>query len=161
MSRRLVVSWALMGAVLTAALVVGAIGDPGPSSNRERVYEIAETLKCPQCAGQSVAESDAEIAREIRAEIANLVETTDLSDREISDQLASAYAEEIRLEPPRSGVAGLVWLIPVVVVVAAAVGLAVALRRWSAAEPLQADEADRRLVEAELARRSRSGPMGS
>lgn len=156
MSRRLFASWVLLGVVLVTALAVGAMGDAGPTSNRERVYEIAGALKCPQCAGQSVSESDAEIAREIRAQIATLVETTDLSDTEITDQLASAYAEEIRLEPPRSGVAGLVWLIPVLVVAAAVVGLVVAVRRWTADAPRHADEDDRELVEAELARRAGS-----
>lgn len=150
-SRRLWASWALMALVLTVALTVGASGGGAPANNQERVYEIASTLSCPQCAGQSVAESDAEIAQEIRAEIATMV-SGGRGDDAIRDRIAAGYEQDIRLEPSRSGVTGLVWIVPVVVVVGAVAGLALAFRRWSRRR-VRASEADRELVEEALRRR--------
>ena len=72
-AQRIWVSWGALALVLVVALVVGATGDPGVRTNQDRVYAIADTMKCPQCTGQSVADSDVAIAREIRTEIARAV----------------------------------------------------------------------------------------
>jgi cytochrome c-type biogenesis protein CcmH len=138
-----------MALIAVVALAVGLLGDDGPRTTEERVTALSESVRCPTCRSQSVAESEAPIAREIRAEIGNRIESGE-SDDEIRDYLVSRYGQVILLTPPASGVAGLVWVIPVVAVVIAGVGLWLAFRRWREQPTVHASEADRELVEAAL-----------
>jgi cytochrome c-type biogenesis protein CcmH/NrfF len=145
-------SWIAAIAVIAFGLTIAALGDPGPKTQQERVYEIAGQVKCPQCAGQTVAESDTASARAIRIDIAAALDEGQ-SEAEILDRLAEAYGDQIVLTPTSSGVTGLVWVIPVVVGVCATAGLVVVFRRWTGAGSMGATDADRDLVhEAQDAR---------
>jgi cytochrome c-type biogenesis protein CcmH len=118
---------------LLAVVVIGALAfgvrDRDPQTDEERAQSVAETVACPACAGQSVANSDAPAAANLRADISRRI-----ADGQSADEIRAAYAarfgEDILLNPPRSGTAALVWVIPVVAVVAAGSGLALAFRRW-------------------------------
>lgn len=115
--------------VVLVALAVGASRSDGPRSDPERAQAIAASVRCPTCAGQSVASSDAPAAVQIRAEIDRRVAAGESEDR-IKASLVAAYGEGILLNPPASGLAGLVWVLPVAGLVFAAAALALALRRW-------------------------------
>jgi cytochrome c-type biogenesis protein CcmH len=141
-----------MGVVLAVALLVATRPDGAARTPEDRIFAIAETTKCPTCRSQSVAESEAPIAKEIRADIARRVESGE-TDEEIRAFLRSRFGEEIELRPSASGVTGLVWILPVVVLVLAAAGLALAFRRWRRSGSVEATDADRELV-AEARRRS-------
>jgi cytochrome c-type biogenesis protein CcmH len=143
-------AWVALVVVGLLALGIGLFVNEGSArTTEERTTNLAESVKCPTCRSQSVAESEAPIAREIRADIANRLEAGE-SDDDIRDYLVSRYGQEILLTPPSSGVAGLVWVIPVVAVVLAGVGLWFAFRRWQEAPTVHASSADRDLVEAAL-----------
>jgi len=141
-------SWVLMAIIAGAALVIGATGDTGPQTDGERVSELAATIRCPQCRGQSVAESNVTIAREIRADIRERVAAGE-SDDEIRQVYIDRFGRSVVLTPDAGGFTGLVWVVPVV---AAALGLAAvgfAFQRWraEAAELVAATDEDRDLVE--------------
>ena len=57
--RARLLGWLAMAAVLVAALAIGVADDGGPRTPEERLRNLAETVACPACDGQSVAESDA------------------------------------------------------------------------------------------------------
>lgn len=124
-------SWTLMIIVGVAALVIGAAADRGPQSDGERVSQLAATIRCPQCRGQSVAESNVAIAREIRADIRNRI-----SDGETDDQIRQVYIERfgrsVVLTPDSGGLTGLVWIVPVVATGLALAAIALAFQRWQA-----------------------------
>lgn len=122
------IGWMLLVVVVAGALVVGTRTD-GPPTDAERVDAIAHSVRCPTCRGQSVADSDAPAAANVRTDIVRRVEEGE-SDDEIRSALAARFGESILLTPPRSGVAGLVWVLPVLGLVAAAAGLTFAFRRW-------------------------------
>lgn len=122
-------SWVLAGIVVAAALVIGVVDNNAPQSNAERTSDLAATIRCPQCTGQSVAESDVAVARVIRAEIARQVDAG-ASDAEIREQLVEGYGEGILLTPAGDGLVGLVWVIPVVAAALAALALGLAFARW-------------------------------
>ena len=145
-------SWLLMGMVLAVALVAATRPDDAARTPEDRIFAIARTTKCPTCRSQSVAESEAPIAKEMRADIARRVESGETDD-EIRDFLRSRFGEEIELRPSASGVTGLVWVIPVVAMVLASVGLAMVFRRWRRSTAVEATDADRALV-AEARERS-------
>ena len=138
--------WLVMGLVLVIALAVGTRADDGGRTNDDRAHAIADGLKCPTCRSQSVADSDAPVSKEIRADIARRIEAGE-TDEEIRAYLIGRFGEDIVLTPPASGVSGLVWVLPVVALVAATAGLVFAFRRWKARSVVHATDDDRALVE--------------
>ncbi len=130
MYRRL--GWIALAAVVGIALFVGTRPPEAPPTSTERADALAERIRCPTCRGQSVADSDAPASEFIREEIARQVEQGQ-SDQEIEDYLVSRYGDDVLLVPPRSGLASLVWVLPVVALVGAGAGLVVVFRRWGRA----------------------------
>lgn len=143
--RRSWIPWIPLAFVLVIALAVGTIGSTGPKSNQDRVFAIAQTIKCPVCQGETVADSNADISRAIRVEIAKRVEQGETDD-EIRQYVAQNYQEAVLLTPTSSGVTGLVWVLPVVALILALAGLVYAFRRWSGETVVHATEEDRALV---------------
>jgi len=145
--------------VVFVALAIGASGSDAPGTDAERSQAIAGSVRCPTCAGQSIASSDAPAAAQIRAEIDRRVAAGE-SDDQIEAALVGAYGDGILLTPPSSGVAGLVWVLPVAGLVLAIAILVVAFRRWRPAPAAPASAADRLLV-AEARRDLESRSPGS
>ncbi len=110
MNRR-VASWIAAAAVAAGALLYGSLTEGPPRTNADRVRSLAEDFACPVCAGQSVAESDVPVAREIRRQIAVWVDEG-RSDAFVRDQLVAAYDTDIDYNPSGSGITSLVWILP-------------------------------------------------
>lgn len=121
-------SWAVLLVVVGAALVIGTT-DTAVQTEAERVESIASSVRCPTCRGQSVADSDAIAAENVRREIARRVGEGETDD-EVRNALAARFGEGIILTPSRSGVTGLVWVLPVAGAVVAFAVLVFAFRRW-------------------------------
>lgn len=156
--RKVILSWLLVGAAAATMLVFGVVDGRDDRTNAERAHDIGATIACPQCVGQSVVESDVAIAREIRAEIGRLV-VAGYRDADIRARFAERYGEWVILTPSRSGVSGLVWVIPVVGVVVGVGLLAVTLNRWRrAAQGGEVSEEDQELVDSARSRRN-EGPV--
>jgi len=147
--------WLVLAALLAGALVVATISEGGPRTTAERARGVAESIKCPTCQGQSVADSSAPAARAIRVEIARRIEAGE-SDDEIRDYIAGIYGEQNLLTPPSDGVASLIWFLPVAGSVLAIGGLAMVFRRWRVPEDVEVSDDDRALVE-QARRRSHAG----
>jgi cytochrome c-type biogenesis protein CcmH len=149
------IAWLAMAAVLAVALAVGVADDGGPHTPEERARSLAETVACPACDGQSVAESDAAASRGIRTLIAERIEQG-ASDDAIRDELVATWGESILLTPDSSGVGGLVWVLPVVALVLALTGVGYVFWRWRGMAAVHASDADRALVDRALAPSSRA-----
>ncbi len=118
-----------MAVVLVVALAVGSRADASSRSPDERARSLAESIKCPTCRSQSVATSDAPAAEYIRAEIDRRIAAGE-SDDVIRGYFAGRYGDDILLSPPSSGLAGMVWVLPVAALVIALAGLGWAFVRW-------------------------------
>jgi cytochrome c-type biogenesis protein CcmH len=149
MSRRRLLGWTAMAAVLVAALAMGIADDGGPRTPEERARNLAETVACPACDGQSVAESDAAASRGIRTLIAERIDQG-ATDDAIRHELAATWGESILLTPNNSGVGGLVWVLPVVALVLALAGVGYVFWRWRGMAAVHASDADRELVDRAL-----------
>ena len=143
--------WAALAVVLLVALAAGTAGGGGPKPVAERVDAITEGIRCPTCRSQSAADSDAPAARAIRTEVERRVRSGQ-GDAEIRAYFVGRYGKDILLTPEGTGVAALVWALPVAAVIGAGAALAVAFRRWrragAAAGPPSPE--DRDLVERAL-----------
>lgn len=141
-TRRL--SWVGLAVSAVALLMIAAFGDRDPVTGPERVQALSETFACPECAGQSVAESNAAVAATIREFVRDEV-AAGSSDTEIRDVLLERYGTDVLLNPPAEGFASLIWILPVMVMVLGTGGLiAVVKRRPTGART--ATDADAALV---------------
>jgi len=149
-----------MALVLVVALAVGITQSQEPPTNAERLTTIAKTIRCPYCAGESVAESDSAVSQEIRLDIAKRLQAGQTDDQ-IRGALADQYGEFVLLTPARTGVTSIVWILPVVVLIVAIAGLAAAFRRWRLGSDVHATAADRELVDRALAGEDTASPPPS
>lgn len=75
-------------------------------------FNLMKEIKCPSCIGQSVADSNAEIAISIR----NLIQTKlrqGESEAEIKNYLAEKYGQEILFDTPKTSKTILIWVFPI------------------------------------------------
>ena len=121
--------WGALG--LTALVLVVAFAGTAPTSgvSDERLFALAERLKCQQCVGESVAGSQSPSAVQFREEIAAQM-GAGRTDDEILNFFVDRYGREVLLNPPSSGLGSLVWIVPVVAGAAALLALAATFRRW-------------------------------
>ena len=137
--------WIALGIVVAIALAV-VLWPNGDQSPAARAHTLETELKCPECQGLSVAESQAPTSRAIRADIKRRI-ARGQSDAEIRQAYVDDYGESILLSPRDSGISLIVWVLPVVVLVLGATGIVFALRRNRGEPHLRATDADERLVE--------------
>lgn len=121
-------AWIGIAVAVVALLIVAGVDDGGLETDAERVQRLSDSFACPQCRGQSVAESNAAVAATIRQFISDSV-TEGRTDSEIRDDLLRSYRARVLLNPPAEGITTLVWILPVVLVVGGAVGVAGAITR--------------------------------
>lgn len=144
--------WIAVLAAASVVLLIGTLRHTGPQTDDDRIDAIAQQLACPVCEGESVYESGAPAAAQIRAQIGGLVREGKYSDKEIADIIVSDYKDySLQLVPKATGVDSLVWILPVFAGVCAVAGLAVAFRRWRRAADVVPSNDDRELVARALA----------
>ncbi len=139
-------------AALVLTLVIASLGVAGVSADEndadalyDRQSRIADQLDCPVCQGQSVKESNAPLAQQMRA-IINEKIGDGASDEEIFDFFAARYGVGILRDPPKQGLALGVWLGPIVAAVAGVLAVGVVLLRR---RPQSVSTADDSLPELE------------
>ena len=145
MKQRHGISWFCVALVASLALVAASIAEAPPATDGERAYEIKATTLCPVCDGQNVLESNAPVAAAIRAQVDELV-SEGRSDEEIRGWMARQYGKDVNANPPRTGIASLVWIAPVFVAVASAAFLVFAFRKWRVGRGAQLSDDDLKIV---------------
>ncbi|MDR2165383.1 MAG: cytochrome c-type biogenesis protein CcmH [Zoogloeaceae bacterium] len=118
----------------------------------KRLHAIAGELRCLVCQNETIAASNADLARDLRREIRARI-ASGQSDREILDFLTTRYGDFVRYRPPLNPVTLFLWFGPLFFLLAGGV----ILRRYlkhrqrvlQAAPPLSVEE--RRAAEALLA----------
>jgi cytochrome c-type biogenesis protein CcmH len=155
-TRTRLLAWVAILVAAVGLLTVASVDQGGRETDGERIQRLSASFACPECRGQSVSDSNAAVAVNIRDFIADEV-AAGSSDEEIRDQLVAAYDASVLLNPPASGIATLVWVLPVVLVMLGAVALAAAVTRNRGATRAVTDD-DAGLVEQARERtRARTG----
>ena len=94
----------------------------------ERLKRLAVELRCLVCQNQTLADSDAPLAEDLRREVRGMI-VKDMSDEEIIDFLVSRYGDFVLYRPPLKATTTLLWVGPFVLLVGSGIALMVALRR--------------------------------
>ena len=144
--RALVVAVCLLSGVnpLPAAVTLESFTFP---SETEALHfrELLAELRCLVCQNQSLADSDAELAHDLRAEVYEMLQEG-RSDAEIAEFLVNRYGDFVLYNPPLKRSTYLIWFGPFVLLGLAAFLLLRAVRRQKqAAEPEISAEERKRL----------------
>ncbi len=140
--------WIGLVLVAVAVLTVGTHRSSHPSL-QEKTMHIATLVRCPVCAGESAAVSQAPASVQIRDQIQQEL-SAGQSQAQILSGLVGAYGPGILEKPEARGVNLLLWFLPVVAVVAAIAGLGLAFTRWRPRRQTEVTPADRVLVDQAL-----------
>jgi cytochrome c-type biogenesis protein CcmH len=133
----------LMGLCLAmSALAI----DPMPfkdAAEEARFRALAAELRCVLCQNQSLADSNAAIAQDLRKEVFELMRSGK-SDDEIKTFLTERYSDFVLYKPPVTGRTALIWFGPAAVLLAGAIAVFVIVRRRSrsSSEPLESIDKD-------------------
>jgi cytochrome c-type biogenesis protein CcmH len=123
----LLVLLALVASAATLA-TVAARGNP-PASRAQQVQQIAAGLHCPICKDLSVADSPAPLAQQMRFQIAQKLAAGESADQ-IRASFVAAYGDSVLMSPPRHGLAGAAYYLPLLVLGAGVIAAVALLRRW-------------------------------
>ena len=93
-----------------------------------QVQRLSEELRCLVCQNQTIADSHAELAQDLKQEIREMA-AKGMSDQAIIDYLVARYGDFVRYRPPLKASTLLLWLGPFALMLAGAIGLVVMLRR--------------------------------
>ncbi|HEY6319176.1 MAG TPA: cytochrome c-type biogenesis protein CcmH [Acidimicrobiia bacterium] len=146
MTRRRVLVWGGLAVLVVGTLAWAAWPSSGATTPASRASELATELRCPDCEALSVADSDSTSAEAIRADLLRRTKAGE-SDAEIRQVYIDRYGESILLKPTSNGLGLIVWVLPVVALALAAVGLALAFAKWRRQPRLEATDADEALVQ--------------
>ena len=136
-TRTLLASFLLLlslGAPAFAVQPDEVLGDPVMES---RARTISAELRCMVCQNQSIDDSDAPLAKDLRIIVRERLKAGD-SDQEVIDYLVSRYGEFVLLKPPVNSHTVLLWGMPVALLAIGLVVVVVKLRRRPARAPLGA-----------------------
>jgi cytochrome c-type biogenesis protein CcmH len=125
---------ALILALLLAAPAAHAVQPDevlSDSALEMRARALSKELRCMVCQNQSIDDSDAPLARDLRILVRERLQAGD-SDREVTDFLVARYGEFVLLNPRFSGHTALLWLGPAAILLFGALGLFVLARRRNA-----------------------------
>lgn len=118
------------------AAAIGA-DDPLPDPRQEeRAHEISKSLRCLVCQNQSIEDSNAGLAKDLRRIVRERVSAGD-SDDQVRAYLVARYGDWVLLNPPFKGTTYLLWAGPFLLLAVAAGGVALyyrGLRRRAVSE---------------------------
>ncbi|GGK05367.1 cytochrome c-type biogenesis protein [Pseudomonas matsuisoli] len=97
-------------------------------AERARYRHLTEELRCPKCQNQNIADSNAPIAKDLRAEIYRMLSAGE-SDAQIVDYLVLRYGDFVMYKPPLTGRTLLLWCGPAVLLAGGFVVLGIIVRR--------------------------------
>lgn len=93
-----------------------------------RLKHLAVELRCLVCQNQTLADSHAPLAEDLRREVREMI-AKDMSDKDIIEFLVTRYGDFILYRPPLKATTTLLWVGPFVLLIAGVAALVLVLRR--------------------------------
>lgn len=129
---------------LASTLALAQVGDAAPlrfrsAAEETRFRALVTELRCVMCQNQSLADSNAMVAHDLRREVLDLMREG-RSDAQIKDFLVARYGEFVLYRPRMEGRTWALWLGPVVLLLAGGGIVARIVRQRAAATSAPDDD---------------------
>jgi len=93
------------------------------ADKQARFHELVADLRCPKCQNQNLADSNSEIAQDLRQKVYDMLDA-ERSNAEIADYMVARYGDFVLYEPRFNAQNAILWLGPFVLLI---VGLLVVI----------------------------------
>ncbi len=127
-----------------------AISDPNemlPNPAQEaRAEAVGHQLRCLVCQNESIEDSNADLAKDLRRLVRGRIAAGD-GDDQATAWVVARYGDFVRLRPPMTAATAVLWASPVLAVLAG-LGFALLARRRAPAPAAPLSEAERRRLDA-------------
>lgn len=104
---RVIAIWALMWVAATALAAID-VHEFETEAQRERFQSLTHQLRCPKCQNQAISDSDAQISRDMRDRVAEMIRAGK-SDEQIINYFVSRYGAFVNYKPPVTAETLLLW----------------------------------------------------
>lgn len=120
------------------ALSNSAFSDDSPvefknDSDKERYEALLEEIRCLVCQNQSLSDSNAELAQDLRKEVYDMI-NTGKDDNEITQFLVERYGDFVLYRPPLKGNTWLLWFGPFLLLLIASISAVMIIRKQKHSE---------------------------
>lgn len=130
----------LIAVVLLAPNMNAVAGTEVASQEIEdRLKALSTELRCLVCQNSTLADSDAELAQDLRNEIRILMQDGK-TDEEVVDYLVERYGDFIRFRPPVNSSTALLWFGPFIMLIIGGITLFIVLRKHARTTDSEADQ---------------------
>jgi cytochrome c-type biogenesis protein CcmH len=131
-------TWAAGLLLCISPCIQAALAD---ASQTQRYHALLEEVRCLVCQNESLAESNADLAEDLRAEIRGMM-ADGATDAEIIDFLVARYGDFVLYRPRFKPITYLLWLAPFLLAIAGLSALIYKISRRARQEerPLSAEE---------------------
>lgn len=97
--------------LLLPGLALAALGDFDTPQQEARFRDLSQQLRCLVCQGQSIADSNADLANDLKREVRRMI-LEGRSDAEIKEFMVARYGDFVLFKPPVKGSTYLLWFGP-------------------------------------------------
>lgn len=136
-------AWSVAAAAADPVSAAASTGDANASTLDERVNQLASELRCLVCQNQTVADSHAPLAVQLKQEVRKQLAAGASAD-EVRDFMVQRYGDFVLYRPPVKAGTLALWIGPVVILLGALVGLWLVLRKRRLQTGEVPDEEDER-----------------
>ena len=134
-------------AILGCSMGIAGANEAAPASADQaleaRMMAISSELRCLVCQNQTIADSHAELAVDLRAQVREMLQAGK-TDQQITEYMTARYGDFVLYRPPFKAATALLWIGPAAMVLIGLGALFVVLRRRSrlAADQFEPEDPD-------------------
>lgn len=109
-------AWLVVPLIALVVIVVGLWPSDAERDPEARAHALAISLKCPICAGESIAASQTDLAEDLRRLVADEI-AAGSTDEEIRAMFVESYGEQVLLSAPGGGLGIALWAAPILLLI--------------------------------------------
>jgi len=114
--------------VLTLAAQAFDIYEFETVEQEQQYRKLITELRCPKCQNQSIGDSDADIAEDMRRKTAELI-NQGMTNDEVVEYFRARYGDFVSYRPPMDATTAVLWFGPAVILLLGSFGVVFAIRR--------------------------------
>lgn len=124
----------MIGVCIALLFCSARAGEAAPASNdpvlEARMMKLASELRCLVCQNQTIADSHAALAIDLRQQVREML-SSGQSDQQITQYMTARYGDFVLYRPPFNAATVLLWIGPSAMAIGGLLGLVLVLRRRS------------------------------